>query len=200
MRLSAFVLFIALGFMASASADIIYSGVQNIVIQGTTETIELADVNASWDTISLGADVFAGNNIIPSAEVALASSTSNFPDVTRFNFGDPFPSDPIFGSGTEIISGPPPHPGDGDFFAAMRFGTFGGGPMYSGWIQLDMQNNGTPDASLTVVDWAYSNVVGQTISMGEGEVPEPSSLCYAFLLSLCLIMGSYFRRCVRRRA
>jgi hypothetical protein len=191
------VLTIAFGLTASASADVIYSGTQDIVIQGTIETIELAGVNASWDNISLGGDVFGGNNIIPNAGVALAYSAGPFAATIRLNFGDPFPSGAIFPSGTEIISGSPPYAGDGDFYAAMLFGTFGGGPMYSVWIQLDMQNNGTPAANLTVVDWAYSNVVGETISMGA--VPEPSSLGYGLRLTLCMLAGSRWRRSIRFR-
>ncbi len=199
MRSNAFVLLIAIGSIMPASADIIYSGIQDIVIQSGTQTIELAGVDASWDTISLvtGADG-GGITIFPGAEVALASSATDFPDVTRFNFGDPFPSDPIYGSGGKIIYGPPPHPGDGDFYSAMLFGTFGGGPMYSGWIQLDVQNTGSPAASITVVDWAYSNVVGQTISMGE--VPEPLSLACALFLMLSVLVGSAWRRTIARRA
>jgi len=200
MKLRPIVVLVAFGLTASASADVIYSGIQNIVIQVPFETIELAGVDASWDTISLGGEVFGGNNIIPSAEVALASSLT---ETLRLNFGDPFPTGAIFPSGTEIISGPPPSfEGDGDFYAAMLFGTFGGGPMYEGWIQLDMQNNGTPEASLTVVDWAYANVVGETITMGEGEsvseVPEPSLVYLGSFLSLCLVAGSRWRASIRR--
>jgi hypothetical protein len=186
MRSKAIVLLLATGLAVPGSADIIYSGIQDIVIQGGTQTIELAGVNASWDTISLGSSVLGGgDNIIPSAEVALASDAADFPDVTRFNFGDPFPTSPIFGSGTEIISGPPPYPGDGDFYSAMLFGTFKGGPMYTGWIQLDVQNTGSPDASITAIDWAYSDVVGQPISMGE--VPEPRGLAYLIFLVLPML-------------
>jgi hypothetical protein len=178
-----------------APASIIYSGIQDIVIEGGTQTIELAGVNASWDTISLGSDIGGGGvNIVPGDEVALAFNPATFPDVARFNFGDPFPTGLVFGSGTEIISGPAPHPGDGDFFSAMLFGTFGGGPEYPGWIQLDVQNTGLTDASITVVDWAYSDVVGQTISMGE--VPEPSSLAYVLFFMLPVVLGLAWRRAI----
>jgi len=68
--------------------------------------------------------------------------------------------------------------------------------MYSGWIQLDVQNTGLSSASITVVDWAYSNVVGQTISMGE--VPEPSSLAYALFLLLSMLVRLAWLRAVAR--
>jgi hypothetical protein len=48
----------------------------------------------------------------------------------------------------------------------MRFGTFGGGPALSGWIHLSIQGSATSAPTITVIDWGYSDVVGQTITMG----------------------------------
>jgi len=156
--------------------DIVYSGVQNMPLQGVAGTnqfwnIFLAGDPAAWDTLNLEiAQLASGggaNNIFPGAQVALASTLATFPVVTRFNSGDPFPSSPVFGSGSEILWGFGTAQTDGDFFAAMKLGTFGGGPQFTGWIHLKVQNSSNSCAAITVVDWAYSDQVGQTIAMGQ---------------------------------
>jgi hypothetical protein len=168
--------------MTPAFGSIIYSGPENLVLQGVPGTIQsltihLAGDPGSWDTLQLtiaGADT---NDIFPGAGVALASPAATFPAVTEFADGDPYPSNPVFGSGSEFLWSPFITGGftDGSIYAADLLGTQGGGPAYSGWIRLDIQNVALPTATITVLDWAYSKVVGQTISIGQ-VAPEPSTL------------------------
>jgi len=171
-----------------AFANTIYSGLRNISLHGAPDTIvdfdlDLADDPGSWDTIRLDiATIGMGggaNTVFDGAEVALASSSGSFPVITRLNNGDPFPSDPMFGSGSLILWGFGHGAADGDFFAAMEFGTFGGSPMYFGWIHLSVSNSFTSSPIITVIDWAYSDQPGQTITMGQSTptpVPEPSTM------------------------
>jgi hypothetical protein len=169
----------------SSFGTTIFSGPQNLALQGVPNTLQtlvipLAGVVASWDTLKLSIAATAnsslgGNDVIPSAGVALSSTTGTFPAITDYNFGDPFPSSPFVGSGTEILWGNGVGVwGDGSGYAAMVFGTQGGGPTYWGWLHLNIQNSALPTATLTVLDWSYSDVVGQAPVMGQ--VPEPSSV------------------------
>jgi len=191
----------AVASLTPAFGGTIYSGPQDLVLQGVPDTtqsltIYLAGVAASWDTLqlSISSNSIASlgtNDIYSSAGVAFATTASTTPVATEFNFGDPYPSNPVFASGSEILWGNGAAGGftDGIGYAALGFGTQGGGPALSGWIQLSVQNSDLPTATLTVIDWAYSDVVGQNISM-EPEVPEPSTL---LLLALSLIAGIALR-------
>jgi hypothetical protein len=186
--------------IAPVFGTIIYSGPQNLLLQGVPNTSQSLTINlagnlAGWDTLqlSIGANSIASvgtNDIFAGAGVALASTASGFPAVTEFNLGDPYPSSPLFGSGSEVLWGNGIAGGftDGAGYAATRFGTQGGGPAFSGWIHLRIQNSALPTASLTVIDWAYSDQVGQAISMGQ--IPEPSTLS---LLVFGLIAGTVIR-------
>jgi hypothetical protein len=176
-----------------------YSGLQNITLRGVPNatqilTIDLAKDPGTWDTLQLeiADDPMPGSigitTIHPGAEVALASAPGDFPFVTRLGDGDPYPSGAILGSGSKFLWVGTSAP-DGDFFAATQFGTFGTGQAYSGWIHFIVQNTSTSSASMTVIDWAYSDVIGETIAMGQIPVPEPSSL--ALLLS-SLLSGMVF--------
>jgi hypothetical protein len=80
--------------------DIVYSGVQDISLQGVANTnqvwnIVLAADPTPWDTLNLEiAQAGSGggaNNIFPGAQVALASNFSTSPLVTRFNSEIPSP-------------------------------------------------------------------------------------------------------------
>ena len=159
-----------------AFGNITYSGLQTVSLQGAPGTnqaltINLAGDPGTWDSLNLGiylpTDGSGGgaNNIFASADVALASSSGGFPLITRFKYGDPFPSNPVFGSGSEILWGFGTGPADGDFFAALMFSTFGTGPAYLGWIHLKVSNSSTSSPTIAVIDWAYSD---QPIAMGQG--------------------------------
>ncbi len=185
MRLSSCIFASTLCYSGLVGADVIYSGLQNIVLEGVPGTQQTLSVNVaggstSWDRMQLsvsGTGQGGGTNDIGAgAEVALASSAAIFPRITRFDYGEPFPVDPIFGSGSEILWGFGYGPADGSFYAAMMLGTFGTGPEYVGWIQLLVENSSTLSARITVIDWAYSNQVGEAIAMGQVAVSEPSSL------------------------
>jgi hypothetical protein len=196
------VLFFALIVLgAPAFGSAVYSGVQDLVLQGTPSSdvlldIELAGVAASWDTIQFEIDAVSNsstgaNDVVAAAGVALASTT-DFPFVAELNLGDPFPSSPVYGSGGKLLweSGVSGGFTNGSGYAAMLFSTQGGGPAYSGWIHLQVANAGTATASLTVIDWAYSDVPGQTLAMGQA--PEPSALVLVALGLLGLLI------CMRR--
>jgi len=198
----AFIVFLALANAGPASGDLIYSGLQNILLQGVpnsvqTLTLDLASDAGTWDNLQLEiSEIGLGggtNTIYPGAEVALASTPGSFPLVTRFTLGDPFPSTPLFGSGGETLWGFGTGPADGSFYSATRFGNFGGGPKYLGWVHLNVQNSSTDHAAITVIDWAYSDVVGQTVAIGE--TPEPSTFA---LTGSVLLIGLLFGT-VRRR-
>jgi hypothetical protein len=162
-----------------AFGNITYSGPQNISLQGVPDTtqvltIHLAGDSGSWDALNLsvsttldagGGGGGGANNIFAGAEVAMTSSSGGFPLITRFNYGDPYPASPLFGSGSEILWGFGTGPADGDFFAAVVFGTFGTGPAYLGWVHLSVSNSATSSPTVTVIDWAYSD---QPIAMGQG--------------------------------
>jgi len=184
------IVFFALASAGPARGNIIYSGLQNVVLQNQNTTLDLAGSPGTWDNLQLSIEGAAGgsNDIHAGAEVALASSSSSFPLVTRLGLGDPYPSSPLFGSGSEILWGFGTGPADGEFFAATKFATFGTGPAYLGWIHFNVQNSATSNASLTVIDWAYSDVAGQTLAMGA--VPEPS---YSLLIGLMLLLVILFR-------
>jgi len=184
--------------VGSVSPAIIYSGPQNLSVQGVLNATQILSIDLAGDigssdnlqlsitSVSLGS--VGANDVVPGAEVALLSAPSDFPLVERLDFGDPFPSSFIVGSGSKILwqSSPPGGLDIGEFkdvtgYAAMVFGTFGGGPQYSGWIHLSVEGYSLlmdPLAKLTVIDWAYSDVVGERISMGqiiELPVPVPST-------------------------
>jgi len=173
--------------MTPVFGSIIYSGPENLVLQGVPNavqslTIHLAGDPSSWDTLqlSIGAtaiDSIGTNDILPAAGVAFASTAASFPAVTEFGVGDPYPSNPTFGSGSELLWSPFITGGftNGTGYAAVLFGTQGGGSAYPGWIQLDIQDIGLPTASITVLDWAYSDEVGQAISIGQVAAPEPAT-------------------------
>ncbi len=180
------VLFCALILLgAPAYGSAVYSGVQDLVLQGSPSSdvlldIELAGVAASWDTIQFEIDAVSNsstgaNDVVAGAGVALASTT-DFPFVAELSLGDPFPSSPVYGSGGKPLweSGVSGGFTNGSGYAAMLFSTQGGGPAYSGWIHLQLANSGSATASLTVIDWAYSDVPGQTVTIGQ--TPEPSGL------------------------
>ncbi len=197
--LSAVVLFAVSSTAATVYGNVIYSGPQDILLQGVPDTfqritIHLAGDAGTWDLLDLGiagTSLGGGTNTIYSgAEVALAANSGL---IMRLNLGDPFPAGPVFGSGGEILWGFGTGPRDGDFFAAALFGTFGTGPAFSGWVHLNVQGSSTNTASLRVVDWAYSDRVGETIAMGQ--VPEPSTFSF---LALSFVAGALFRIVKRR--
>jgi len=178
---------------------IIYSGPQNLSLEGILNTsqalfIDLAgDTAGTWDNLklSIASGSFGSvgsNDVIPSAEVALASTFISFPLVQKLDFGDPYPSNPIFGSGSKILwqFNPGASLDIGEFkdvtgYAAVQFGTFGG-PQYLGWLQLSVENYsslGDPLSKLTVIDWAYSDVIGERIAIGQ--IAEPSTFSLFFL-------------------
>jgi len=185
---------------------IIYSGPQNLSLEGILNTsqalfIDLAgDPAGTWDNLklSIASSSFGSigsNDVIPSAEVALASSFISFPLVQKLDFGDPYPSNPIFGSGSKVLwqFNPGASLDIGEFknvtgYAAVQFGTFGS-PQYLGWMQLSVENYsslGDPLPKLTVIDWAYSNVIGERISIGQ--IPEPSTFSLFFLGLLIFVI------------
>ena len=190
----------AFAWVGPASADVIYSGIQNIVFQAApgmsaTTTIVLAGDPASWDTLFLVTGPSSGGiSVIGAAEVALASTPSDFPYITRLNFGDPFLSNPMFGSGGKILFGPASGFGDGEFYTQSLFGTFAGAA-YPGWVHFNIQDAASDAPSITVIDWAYSDVGGDRLLMGGtvSAVPEPSALPSISVTILC-IFGVACRR------
>jgi hypothetical protein len=194
--MSGLILALILGFAQAANADVIYSGLQNISLQGIqplqTLSIHVTGGTQSWDQINLTiATLGLGggtNDIFAGAEVALARDFGIIPRVARFNFGDPFPANPKFGSGSEILWGFGTGPADGDFYTAMALSTFGTGPNYFGWFHLRIVGSATATPMLTAVDWAYSDQEGQGIGMGEQSVPEPSSFVLLICAAVCLIV------------
>jgi len=123
--------------------------------------------------------------------VSLASDAAIFPRVTRFNYGDAYPSNPLFVSGSGILWGFGFGPADGDFYSAMMLGTFSTGPGYVGWMHMLVENSATFNPTITVIDWAYSNQVGESIFMGQTPAPEPSSIVLfgSALLALAAAAG-----------
>jgi len=165
-----------------AMADIVYSGPQNIVLQGAPDSnqffnIFIAGAPASWDTLGIEIDTqnegLGVVNAIPGlSEVSLAMAPG--PEVTRFQSGDAFPSTPIFGSGSEILWGAGTGPNDGDFYAAMDIPTSGAQPEEEGWIHFNISGSATSSPIVTVKGWAYA--VGDAISsIGQTSSPPPSS-------------------------
>jgi hypothetical protein len=185
-RVSYLLLFLAGSSAINAFAgSITYSGIQNIVLQGVpgsnqTLDIKLAGLASPTDTFELVitdfpsfGDPYGGTNgVTPGvAEVALAFGA--FPRADPLSFGSPYPSNPQFGSGSIILYGFGFGPGDGDFYYPLESES----SILVGWIQLLIQNSNTSVESITVVDWAFTNVPGQTLAMGQvsSSVPEPAT-------------------------
>jgi hypothetical protein len=177
---------------------VIYSGPENIVIQGAPNSVVsgaiiLAGVPSPWDTLEFGISTVGigggSNDVFAGANVALASTPGSFPVISRLNYGDLYPSNPAFASGSMILWGFGNGLGDGDFYSAIQFEDFGNGPVYSGWVHLNLKDTATSSPRITVVDWAYSDVVGGPISMGQ--VPEPATL---FTVGLALTLIPLVRR------
>jgi hypothetical protein len=201
-RASFLLLFFAGGSAMNAFAgSITYSGIQNIVLQGIpgsnqTLDIELAGLASPTDIFELEitdfpsfSDPYGGaNGVIPGlAEVALAFGT--YPRADPLSFGTPYPSNPQFGSGSIVLYGFGFGPNDGDFYYPLESETSN----LVGWAQLLIQNSNTSNESITVVDWAFTDVPGQTLAMGQvsSSVPEPatwlltgSALAFGFLVHL----------------
>jgi hypothetical protein len=189
---------IATTFLASSVfpnpllGTVVYSGIQNLTLQGTgngtqASTIVIAgDPVGTWDQLRLS--VFpqgpggsaASNDVIGGSwDVILASywganaNGAPYPFVKRLRYGDPSPEFPFTGSGSSLlwIYDPGRLSGvfdageftDGSGYAAMKLS---GG--YLGWIQLRVSGYRSSTPTLTIVDWAYSNVIGEIISMGQG--------------------------------
>src|SRR5262247_1477852 len=156
----AFFLWINLLSFNSVFPATIYSGTQNLSLESILNTTQLllidlaGDSTGSWDNLQLsitstpfGSGSVGANDAFFGAEVALASSVSNLPLVERLDFGDSYPVNPVFASGSVILWQFNPAAGldRGEFrdvtgYAALQFGTFGGGPSYFGWIQLNVEN------------------------------------------------------------
>lgn len=190
-------------YSAPAFATVIYSGTQNIVLQGprfggsTQYTVALAgDATHSWDLIQFQISQVsivstAGFNVVSPgvSDVTLSSylgpPLNNNPQYPFFaenlQNGDPFLPDLVNATGDILLweylwshLGPQYTVDAGDFqngdgYAAM---TFGNGDL--GWIQLDIANYRSLYASITLVDWAYSDVPGEQIAIGQtGPTPTP---------------------------
>ncbi len=195
--------FVAAGSVMTASADVTFSGIQNIVLQGVPNSdqalnIELKGIASSTDTLNLIIDDFpsfgdpfdGSNTVIPgTADVGLALGSAPLADPLQF--GDPYPSNPQFGSGSILLYGFGFGPHDGDFYYPLESET----SSLTGWIQLVIQNSNAANESITVVDWAVSDTPGVTLAMGEvGAVPEPSS----WLLTASAIALGFLARLRRR--
>jgi hypothetical protein len=199
-----------LGFGSSAFGGVIYySGVQNVLLEGVPGanrilSLDLAVDPGTWDNLQFSISTAGlgggANDVWEGAPVSLASSAAAFPLVTRFDYGDPYPSNPVFGSGSLTLWGYGTGPADGDFYAAFQTGTSGGGPQYNGWIHLDVEKTDSSNPVVTVIDWAYSigesiSSIGQTLPSSVGNVvPEidPNSAIGALALlcgALLLIRG-----------
>ena len=193
-------LFVATAFWASlalprpAFAGMIYSGIQNLALQGTSNpfvaqslTIAIAgDSAGSWDQLKLS--VFpegpggsgGSNDVAPGSWVELSSyvgadpSNPSYPYVQKLAFGDPIPTNGFQWSGSILLwlydtarVEPSGIIDAGDFkdgtgYAAMMLS---GG--YYGWIHLGVSGYQSATPTLTVIDWAYSDVAGETFSIGD---------------------------------
>jgi hypothetical protein len=170
----------------SALADsITYSGVKNIVLNGVagsnqTLNIQLLGIASPSDTVQLIISDFPGDGDpyggvfeeTPGiSDVVPAFGT--YPVADALHKGDPYPTKASGGSGSIILYGFDYPTLTGDFYYPLLSGTSN----LTGWIQLLFTNTGSPNESITVVDWAVTTDPAP-LSMGEGQTtvtPEPAS-------------------------
>ncbi len=158
------------------------SSLQDLLPGTDTFELEITDLPGFGDPYGGTNGVFPGV-----AEVALAFGF--FPRADPLSFGAPYPSNPQFGGGSINLYGFGFGPGDGDFYYPLESESSN----LVGWAQLLIQNSNTSVESITLVDWAFTNVPGQTLAMGQvsSSVPEPatwllavSALAFGFLVRL----------------
>lgn len=226
LRASIFVataLFASVGLPNPALANTVYSGTQNLVLQGTasaTQSLTIAiagDAVGSWDQLKLSVfpegpdgsggayDAVLGSWVTLAAFPGADPSNPLYPYVQNLEFGDPIPTTGFNWSGSPLFwlydTGRVSPPGiidagefkDGTGYAAMVL--VGG---YYGWIHLSVSGYQSATPTLTVIDWAYSNVAGESLSIGQGDptpAPEPGGggVLTVSILGLLVISRNWLR-------
>ena len=176
----------SLAVVASAGAEIIYSGLQNLTVNAPAIGMNSVHINigtgAGIDAEALRPSVFVGTGSVRlrgggSNAVMLSGALRNVASGVAISGGGSFAGGAAafgisFGGGFGNFS--PSNTG----FAGVRLNDPLG--THFGWIRLHV-NSGT---SMTVIDWAYNDVAGAPINAGDQSttaVPEPSTMTMVLL-------------------
>jgi hypothetical protein len=185
---------LSLGIHHSASAAVIYSGVQNIAIPiGFTGIYINLDNAATGSSPITGWDInpfFGGSGFANSAAFQPARLASgNLDPAIRLNLGDVVGSALIYASGFGGSGDPVSHLGGGanqfavgsEGYVGFRFNTDASAGPYYGWIRVVFTNN---TSGGLIKDWAYDDT-GVAITIES--VPEPSRAIF-LLFGLCSLV------------
>jgi hypothetical protein len=159
-----------LGIPAAAHAGTVYSG----IIDATATPVNpvAIDITGGSDfSFTLSPDSFG-------VHITANASTGNFfnDGLTPLAAGTPITLVNTSSTGGELMKTEIPPTGpwasqSGFAYLGLRFTM--SSQEYLGWAQIAI-DPGTP--SLTLHDYAYNDVAGESINAGDGAVPEPSSL------------------------
>jgi hypothetical protein len=173
----------ALAMSATADANIIYSGPQNITAHNSHKNIQFG-----LESFSIGANFFSGGGFkFGTADVAahvgaFISTGGTGDQLVPLPQGFKISSNAAFGADLILFArqGLPIVQTSGLWVAGLTaFAGFHSGPEF-GWIRLRYDDNaqGYPD-TITAIDWAYNT--NGPIDAGQTAVPEPGSLSLLLL-------------------
>jgi hypothetical protein len=176
---------LAVSTTSALASTITYSGIQNIVLNGVPNTTQSYNIlllgsAAPTDTLRLqitdnpgfGNPYTASDLMLPgTSEVALLFGS--YPTALALHLGDPYPTSPLYGSGSIIIYDVTYYPlKSSDAYYPLISETSN----LSGWIHLLFNNTNSSNESITVVDWAVTTDPNLRLAMGQGAAaPEPAS-------------------------
>ncbi len=183
---------LALISTSSATAAVIYSGLQNIAIPFGGIPVGFDGVYINLDNGATSTSAITGWDINPFFGGAGIANNSNFQPartgtgnsdpVVRLNNGDLVSSLLSFSTGFGGSGDPVAHIGNGanqfgdgsEGYLGFRFTTDTSAGPYYGWIRLEFTNN---TSGGMIKDWAYDNT-GSSLTIGS--VPEPSRAIFLF--------------------
>jgi hypothetical protein len=184
----------ALALPLSAKAGtVIYSGIQDITLSSTsTDVIGSISLDGSANDFSFDASFSSLTDTVTPLMVgsnplnAYVSLTSLSNDPEALSFGATIGPGQNYSTGVGTLQssdflqkGPWPKYPNSLAYLGVEF--YIGTDLYYGWVGIiactnDEPNSCDPSSSIVIQDWAYQSTPGVTITAGQGEVPEPSTL------------------------
>lgn len=164
---------------AAASADVVYSGIQNVTLKGpglgnyVQTTIKIAGATGLWDETVFEIDTPSGS-VVARVSIGLVEYQEDLSNsildlapgtLVDGNIGGGIAWD-TEGEFSEFFVGSSGHFIDKTGFAALRMTNLA--DVHYGWIRVRVENYDDPDdIVLTAVDWAYEDVPGRPIYVGQ---------------------------------